>query len=160
MKTWGDSATITICSGCLHPALRETYSIWHLLYQTTKSQLFSSSICKTTLHFGYLSTVLKITYKQHQFKHYREHCIMLCYNIIGAKFLQACLRIQLKLGVYATQFFLSLNAAKILKNACLRSSTVFRWKYMGGRKLNNIKTMRRILCTNSNTSILLYTNSY
>lgn len=51
--------------------------------------------------------------------------IVLCYdNIIGPKFIQVCLRTQWKLGVYATQFFLSLNAVKILKNASLRSSTV------------------------------------
>jgi len=44
-----------------------------------------------------------------------ENIVLRYDNIIGPKFIQVCLKMKLKLGVYTTQFYLSLNAVKILK---------------------------------------------
>lgn len=124
LKTWGDSATTG--SGCLLPALIETFH--KTLTLSNYKNLSCFSVVSVRPHC--ISAICPQFWKSliNRINLNTTENILLCYdNTILPKFILVCLRIHQKLGVYAMQFFLSLNAVKILKNASLRSSTGNIW---------------------------------
>lgn len=100
-------------------------NIFHkTLYQTTKISIFSSRLCKTTLHFISLSTVLKITYKQYPSKHDGEHSIM--------QWQYYRTKVHTKLGVFLLFKYCQDIQKCFSKILCSIQIQIYR-----GRKLNN-----------------------